>query len=57
MEVSGQYQAQATLDPWGERAPIPMEWEAGWVPEPVWMVLEKENLLAVLGFGPQMFSQ
>lgn len=45
MKVSGQHQALATLHPWGERAPVPTEREAGWVPEPVLMVLEMRKSL------------
>jgi len=42
--------------PWGERTPVPVKWEAGWFPEPVWMVSKMDNLLALLGFLPRMFS-
>jgi hypothetical protein len=30
----------------GERAPVPTGQEAGWAPEPVWMLLRKEKSLA-----------
>jgi hypothetical protein len=36
MEVSGQLQAPATLPP-GKELLVPIGYEAGWAPEPVWM--------------------
>jgi hypothetical protein len=35
MGVSGQRYAPVTFSP-GERTPVPIVQEAGWVPEPVW---------------------
>jgi hypothetical protein len=35
MEVSSQLHAPAALPP-GTELPVPIEYEAGWAPEPVW---------------------
>jgi len=31
---------------------VPTEQEAGWIPEPVWMLVEGEKLLTLPGFKP-----
>ena len=31
---------------------VPTEQEAGWAPEPVWMLVEEETLLTLPGFKP-----
>jgi hypothetical protein len=35
MEISGQLHAPAALFP-GKEPLVPIEWEAGWAPEPLW---------------------
>jgi hypothetical protein len=42
MEVSGQLHAPAALPP-GKEPLVPIGYEAGWAPEPVWMRLRKKN--------------
>jgi hypothetical protein len=42
MEVSGQLHAPAALLP-GKMPPVPIEWEVGWIPEPVWSTWSREN--------------
>jgi hypothetical protein len=44
MKVSGQLQAPAALPP-GEKLPVPIEQEAGWVPESVWTLWSREKYL------------
>jgi hypothetical protein len=36
-----------------ERNKMPIKWEAGWAPEPVWMFWGKEKFLAHAGIGIQ----
>jgi hypothetical protein len=40
--VSGQLHAQATLSP-EKQPPVPMGYEAGWAPEPVWTTWRREK--------------
>ena len=40
--LSGQLQAQAALAP-GEALLLPIEWEAGWVPQLVWTFLRRQQ--------------
>jgi hypothetical protein len=42
------------MPPQGERTPIPIVQNAGWVPEPIWVLWSKENLM--LGIKPQPSS-
>jgi hypothetical protein len=42
MEVSCQFHAPAALPP-GKEPPVPIGYEAGWAPEPVWMLWRREN--------------
>jgi hypothetical protein len=42
MEVSGQLHALVAL-PMGEQPPVPIVEDAGWVPEPVWMLWSREK--------------
>jgi hypothetical protein len=37
-----------------ERSPLPIEQEAGWAPELVWMIWRVENILSLPGFKPQI---
>jgi hypothetical protein len=41
MELNVQLHATAAL-PQGEYTPVPIRWEVGWAPEPVWM-LDREK--------------
>jgi hypothetical protein len=43
MEVSGQLHAPAAL-PSGKEPPVPIGYEAGWAPQPVWKAVEKTLL-------------
>jgi hypothetical protein len=52
MEVSAQLHALATLPP-GKSAPAPIGQEAGWSPEPVWMMYRREKPLAPAGIQTQ----
>jgi len=36
-----------------ERNPVPIEYEAGWAPKPVWAFRRAEEYLLLLGFEPQ----
>jgi hypothetical protein len=36
----------------GKKSPIPIGWEAAWVPEPVWMLWNKGKSVAMLGIEP-----
>jgi hypothetical protein len=40
--VSGQLHAPAALPP-GEKPPVPIGYEVGWTPEPVWTTWRREN--------------
>jgi hypothetical protein len=42
MEVSGQIHAPAALPP-GKEPSVPIEYEVGWTPDPVWMTWGSEN--------------
>jgi hypothetical protein len=42
MEVSGQFHAPDRLLP-GEEPPVPIGWEAGWVPEAIWKLWRREK--------------
>jgi hypothetical protein len=50
MEVSGQIHDPTALPPPppGKNL-LPIEYETGWAPEPVWTILEKRKLLALAG--------
>jgi hypothetical protein len=48
MEASDQFHARAAL-PLGNN-PVPIDWEAGWVSELVWTVLENRQFLAPLHY-------
>jgi hypothetical protein len=49
MGVSGQRHALAALYPPGKGPPVPIEQEAGWAPEPVWMQRLEEKSSASVG--------
>jgi hypothetical protein len=49
--VCGQHYAPAAFTP--GKDPIPILWEAGWAPEPVWIGAEN---LAPPGFDPRTFQ-
>jgi hypothetical protein len=40
--VTGQLHAPAALPP-GKEPPVPILWEAGWAPEPVWTLWRKQK--------------
>jgi hypothetical protein len=42
MEVSGKHHAPAAL-PVRKEPPVPIGYEAGWVPEPVWMLCRRRK--------------
>jgi hypothetical protein len=42
LQVSGQLHAPAASPPEKE-PPVPIVWEAGWAPEPVWTTWRREN--------------
>jgi hypothetical protein len=46
--VSGQLYAPAALPP-GEEPPVPIGYEAGWAPEPVWTLWSREKSIAPAG--------
>jgi hypothetical protein len=48
MEVSGQLHASAALLPEKE-PPVPIEWEAGWAPDPVSTLWSRKKWLASAG--------
>jgi hypothetical protein len=43
--VCGQHHAPAAFTP--EKEPVPVVWEAGWAPEPVWIGSENLNLAGI----------
>jgi len=45
MEVSGQIHALAPL-PLGNEQLVPIRWENGWAPEPVWTWQQREKVTA-----------
>jgi hypothetical protein len=49
MGVSGQRHAPAALYLQGKNPPVPIVWEAGWDPEPVWMQGLEEKSSAPVG--------
>jgi hypothetical protein len=48
MDVSGRFTLLLLL-PLGEDLTIPIEWEAGWVPESLWMLWRREKSSALAG--------
>jgi len=48
MEVSGQFQAPAAL-PLRKEFPVPIGFEAGWAPEPVWTRRRREKFPDLTG--------
>ena len=44
MEVSGESDTSTALPP-GKNPSVPIEQDAGWAPEPVWMLSEEINVL------------
>jgi hypothetical protein len=48
MVVSGQLHAPAASPP-GKEPPVPIVYEAGWAPEPVWTLRSGEKSLAPAG--------
>jgi len=48
MEVGGLLHALAALPP-GEESQVPIGWEAGWAPEPVWRRCRREEFRAPAG--------
>jgi len=44
MEVGSESDTSTALPP-GKNPPVPIEQDAGWAPEPVWMLSEKINVL------------
>jgi hypothetical protein len=48
MEVSGQLHAPAAL-PQGKIPPVPIGYEAGWTPDPIWTRLRREKFPALAG--------
>jgi hypothetical protein len=55
IEVSGQLHAAAALLPWKEPL-IPIAYEAGWTPEPIWMFWRRENVLVLPGINSDSAS-
>jgi hypothetical protein len=51
LEVNGQLHASTTL-PLGKEPPVPIGWEAGWTPEPVWTTWRKFMTLPGLELRP-----
>jgi hypothetical protein len=45
MKISGQLHAPAALT-LGKDTPVPLEWEAGWDPELVWILARRDKYLA-----------
>jgi hypothetical protein len=45
MEVNGEFQAPTTLTP-GKYPPVPIAQNAGWAPDPVWTLCNREKYLA-----------
>jgi hypothetical protein len=56
MDVSDQLHASAALPP-GEEHPVPIGYESGWAPEPVWTYGEKKNLFPLPGIEPQFLGR
>jgi hypothetical protein len=54
--VSDQLHASAALPP-GEELPVPVGYESGWAPEPVWAYGEEKNLFRLLGIEPQFLGR
>jgi hypothetical protein len=48
MEVSGQPHVSVALAPVKEPS-VPIEWEAGWAPEPIWTFERRDKSLAPAG--------
>jgi len=48
MEVSGQFHAATTL-PLQKEPSVPIEQEAGWVLEPVWVRQRRDDVIPLLG--------
>jgi hypothetical protein len=55
MEMSGQLHASAALSP-GKVTLVPIWYEAGWVPEPVWTRLWRETFPAPIGLEPPIIQ-
>jgi hypothetical protein len=53
MHSGGEWWAHLAVLPLRKELLVLIEWEAGWVPEPVWMMWRKEKSLALLGIKPQ----
>jgi hypothetical protein len=53
MEVSGQFHDPAAL-PQGKEPPIPVGYEAGWAPEPVWTLWNTEKSCPYPGIEPRL---
>jgi hypothetical protein len=49
MGVSGQHHAPAALYPRGKDPPVPIEYKAGWAPEPVWTQVLEDKSSAPVG--------
>jgi hypothetical protein len=47
MEVNGHLHSTATV-PQAKPLPVPIKYEAGWTPEPVWMLGKEKNLVFLL---------
>jgi hypothetical protein len=48
MELGGHLHAQVAL-PTGKELPVPIGYETGWAPEPIWTLWNKEKSLASPG--------
>jgi hypothetical protein len=53
MKKSSQFHGPAALTPEKELPPLPVGLEAGWAPEPVWMLWNTEKSLDLQGIEPQ----
>jgi hypothetical protein len=50
MYVSCQLHSPTALSPEKE-SPIPIRWDAGWAPDPVWTLWKREKCIALAGNG------
>jgi hypothetical protein len=53
VEVSGQFHALAIL-PHRKKSPVPIGYEDGWTPEPVWMLWKRKKSLPCQEWNPDL---